>query len=229
MIPAVSPALQTPGARPLIMGVVNVTPDSFSDGGRWFEPAAAIEHGTLLLEQGADLLDIGGESTRPGAARPTEEEELDRVGIELNPGAAALARQNLADNGLAGEILPGDLRDRTLLAGDRFHLVVSNPPYFRAGSGKSGGQARMDETCSVTDLCQAAGRLARTGGRFALVYRPERLAELFAALAAARLEPKRMQLLAYDRRKPPYAVLVEAVKDGGPGLEVLPVHYQMEP
>ena len=150
------------------------------------------------------------------------EEELDRVGIELNPGAAALARQNLADNGLAGEILPGDLRDRTL-------LVVSNPPYFRAGSGKSGGQARMDDTCSVTDLCQAAGRLARTGGRFALVYRPERLAELFAALAAARLEPKRMQLLAYDRRKPPYAVLVEAVKDGGPGLEVLPVHYQMEP
>ena len=79
MIPAVSPALQTPGARPLIMGVVNVTPDSFSDGGRWFEPAAAIEHGALLLEQGADLLDIGGESTRPGAARPTEDEELGRV------------------------------------------------------------------------------------------------------------------------------------------------------
>ena len=130
------------------------------------------------------------------------EGDLDRVGIELNPGAAALARQNLADNGLAGAILPGDLRDRTLLAGDRFHLVVSNPPYFRAGSGKSGGQARMDDTCSVADLCQAAGRLVRTGGRFALVYRPERLAELFAALAAARLEPKRMQLLAYDRRKP---------------------------
>ncbi|MCK0113719.1 dihydropteroate synthase [Ornithinimicrobium sp. F0845] len=61
------------------MGVVNVTPDSFSDGGRWFEPQAAIAHGELLLEQGADLLDIGGESTRPGAARPSEEEELTRV------------------------------------------------------------------------------------------------------------------------------------------------------
>ena len=156
------------------------------------------------------------------------EGDLDRVGIELNPGAAALARQNLADNGLAGEILPGDLRDRTLLAGDRFHLVVSNPPYFRAGSGKSGGQARMDHTCSVAELCQAAGRLARTGGRFALVYRPERLAELFAALKAARWEPKRMQLLAYHRDKAPYAVLVEAVKDGGPGLEILPVHYQTQ-
>ncbi|WP_114907511.1 dihydropteroate synthase [Ornithinimicrobium murale] len=61
------------------MGVVNVTPDSFSDGGRWFEPSAAIEHGNLLLEQGADLLDVGGESTRPGAGRPSEEEELARV------------------------------------------------------------------------------------------------------------------------------------------------------
>jgi len=63
----------------LIMGVVNVTPDSFSDGGRWFEPDAAIAHGLELLEQGADLLDIGGESTRPGAARPSEDEELTRV------------------------------------------------------------------------------------------------------------------------------------------------------
>ena len=71
------------------MGVVNVTPDSFSDGGRWFEPAAAVEHGLLLLEQGADLLDIGGESTRPGAQRPTEREELDRV----IPVVAALAAQ----------------------------------------------------------------------------------------------------------------------------------------
>lgn len=68
-----------PPDPPLIMGVVNVTPDSFSDGGRWFEPRAAIEHGALLLDQGADLLDVGGESTRPGAARPSEREELDRV------------------------------------------------------------------------------------------------------------------------------------------------------
>jgi len=68
-----------PASRPLIMGVVNVTPDSFSDGGRWFEPDAAIAHGLELLEQGADLLDIGGESTRPGAARPSEDEELTRV------------------------------------------------------------------------------------------------------------------------------------------------------
>lgn len=68
-----------PHPRPRLMGVVNVTPDSFSDGGLWFDPDAAISHGLRLLAQGADLLDVGGESTRPGAERPSEEEELRRV------------------------------------------------------------------------------------------------------------------------------------------------------
>ncbi|HEY8820575.1 MAG TPA: dihydropteroate synthase [Dermatophilaceae bacterium] len=63
----------------VVMGVVNVTPDSFSDGGMWFAPHAAIAHGVELLEQGADILDVGGESTRPGAERVSEEEELRRV------------------------------------------------------------------------------------------------------------------------------------------------------
>ena len=62
-----------------MMGVVNVTPDSFSDGGRWHEPEHAIAHGRQLLAEGADLLDVGGESTRPGATRPVVAEELDRV------------------------------------------------------------------------------------------------------------------------------------------------------
>ena len=66
-------------SRPLVMGVVNVTPDSFSDGGLYGTTDAAIRHGFELREQGADLLDIGGESTRPGATRPLVAEELDRV------------------------------------------------------------------------------------------------------------------------------------------------------
>ncbi|MFC7726634.1 dihydropteroate synthase [Nocardioides sp. GCM10028917] len=61
------------------MGIVNVTPDSFSDGGRWDTTEAAVAHGRHLVEQGADVLDIGGESTRPGATRPLVAEELDRV------------------------------------------------------------------------------------------------------------------------------------------------------
>src|SRR6478735_4030685 len=55
------------GARAAVMGIVNVTPDSFSDGGRFLDPDAAIAHGLALVEAGADLLDVGGESTRPGA------------------------------------------------------------------------------------------------------------------------------------------------------------------
>jgi dihydropteroate synthase len=61
------------------MGVVNVTPDSFSDGGRWFGADAAIQHGLELIAQGADIIDVGGESTRPGAQRIPADEELRRV------------------------------------------------------------------------------------------------------------------------------------------------------
>ena len=65
--------------RCLVMGVVNVTPDSFSDGGSWFDPERAIEHGLHLVEEGADIVDVGGESTRPGAQRVSAAEELRRV------------------------------------------------------------------------------------------------------------------------------------------------------
>lgn len=65
--------------RTLVMGVVNVTPDSFSDGGEWFETDAAIAHGLDVLAAGADIIDVGGESTRPGSERPSVAEELRRV------------------------------------------------------------------------------------------------------------------------------------------------------
>jgi dihydropteroate synthase len=63
----------------LVMGIVNVTPDSFSDGGQFLDPQTAVAHACQLVEQGAEILDVGGESTRPGASPVTEEEELRRV------------------------------------------------------------------------------------------------------------------------------------------------------
>ncbi|GGV71028.1 MULTISPECIES: dihydropteroate synthase [Streptomyces] len=74
--------------RCAVMGVVNVTPDSFSDGGRWFDTATAVKRGLDLIAQGADLVDVGGESTRPGAPRVDEAEELRRV-IPVVRGLAA--------------------------------------------------------------------------------------------------------------------------------------------
>ncbi|WEV76741.1 dihydropteroate synthase [Janibacter cremeus] len=76
---------------PVVMGVVNVTPDSFSDGGRWIETDAAIAHGRELVAAGADVIDVGGESTRPGAQRPSAEEERRRV----VPVVEALAREDV--------------------------------------------------------------------------------------------------------------------------------------
>ena len=78
--------------RCLVMGVVNVTPDSFSDGGRWFDAGRAVEHGLRMVEEGADIVDVGGESTQPGAQRVSAEEELRRV----LPVVTELARQGVA-------------------------------------------------------------------------------------------------------------------------------------
>src|SRR5688572_23068225 len=65
--------------RPLLMGIVNVTPDSFSDGGAFYDAERAIKHGLRLIAEGADILDIGGESTRPGAESVETEEEKRRI------------------------------------------------------------------------------------------------------------------------------------------------------
>jgi dihydropteroate synthase len=75
----VTEAAQADVPEPVVMGVVNVTPDSFSDGGAWLDPSAAVAHGHDLARQGADILDIGGESTRPGAEPVGADEELRRV------------------------------------------------------------------------------------------------------------------------------------------------------
>lgn len=109
---------------PLVMGIVNVTPDSFFDGGSFQEPEAAVAHGLELVRQGADLLDVGGESTRPGSAPVPVEEELRRVlpvvtalaaraavPISVDTSKAEVARQCLQ----AGALIVNDV---TALRGD---------------------------------------------------------------------------------------------------------------
>ena len=146
-------------------------------------------------------------------------EGLTLAGAELDPLAARTARDNLAANGLAGEVWEGDLRRAPWPPGS-FDLAVANPPYFPAGSGTSGGPARMELACTLEELCAAAGRLVKNGGRFALCHRPERLSDVICALRACRLEPKRLRLAAHSPAHPPALLLVEAVKGGRPGLRV---------
>jgi dihydropteroate synthase len=107
--------------RPSVMGVLNVTPDSFSDGGLFVDPATAIDHGRQLVEEGAALVDVGGESTRPGAAPVSVEEELERVEpvlkglgglpLSIDTAKAAVARRALE----LGAVLVNDV---TALRGD---------------------------------------------------------------------------------------------------------------
>lgn len=123
--------------RPLMMGVVNVTPDSFSDGGRYLDPEAAVAHALRLVEEGADLLDIGAESTRPGADPVDEAEERRRaipvvaavaksvtVPISIDTSKASVAEAALD----AGAVLVNDV---TALRGDPAMVEV----IARTGAG----------------------------------------------------------------------------------------------
>jgi dihydropteroate synthase len=98
--------LRNPHRPPLVMGVLNVTPDSFSDGGRYADPAAAVAHAKSMFDAGADLLDVGGESTRPGSARTPVEEQISRVLPVI-------------------QILRRDLGDRCLLSIDTTRAAVA--------------------------------------------------------------------------------------------------------
>jgi dihydropteroate synthase len=86
-VPDADRCLYATAMRPLVMGVLNVTPDSFSDGGRYLDPDRAVEHGLAMIAEGADVVDVGGESSRPGATPVAEDEERRRV----VPVVAALA------------------------------------------------------------------------------------------------------------------------------------------
>ena len=96
--------------RCLVMGVLNVTPDSFSDGGRYLDADAAVAHGRRLVREGADLVDVGGESTRPGAVRPSADEELARV----VPVVTALAAEGVA---VSVDTMRAEVADAAVRAG----------------------------------------------------------------------------------------------------------------
>lgn len=175
------------------------------------------------VRRGERVCDLGCGSGALGLLLLGREPTLELTALELDPAAARLAEENFTANGLAARVVRGDLRQiRALLPAGGFHLAVSNPPYFPAGSGASGGPARMEETCTLDELCAAAAWLLKNGGRFALVHRPERLCDLLCTLRAHGLEPKRLQFLRPAAGRPPAAVLLEAKKQGRPGLTVLP-------
>jgi dihydropteroate synthase len=167
-----------PGAdRCLVMGVVNVTPDSFSDGGKWYMADAAIAHGLELIAQGADIVDVGGESTRPGAQRITQEEELRRIGpvvtelvkagvpVSIDTMRAAVAEfaldagANLV-NDVSGGLADPHMPSLVAAAGVSYVVVhwrgYSNDMYARAVYTDVVGEVR-DELSRRVEAAVAAG------------------------------------------------------------------------
>ncbi len=178
--------------------------------------------GFAQVKKGEKVLDLGCGGGVLGLYLLSRQPSLQYSGIDISAEAVALTRENFAANGLQAAIVQGDLRDvKDHFPAGSFDLVVSNPPYFASGSGYSGGRARMEEECTLDDVCAAASRCVKNGGRFALVHRPERLVDLLCTLRQYALEPKRLQFVA-ARDLPPSAVLVECYREGKPGLTVLP-------
>jgi dihydropteroate synthase len=150
--------------RTLVMGVVNVTPDSFSDGGQWFEPEAAIAHGLELLQQGADIVDVGGESTRPGAQRPGESEELRRVlpvvealapegaRISIDTMRSGVARRALAAGASVLNDVSGGLADPDMVSLAAEAGVPFIAMHWRGHSGDMQSRAVYDDV--IAEVCR---------------------------------------------------------------------------
>ena len=116
--------------RPVVMGIVNVTPDSFSDGGDHLDPMLAIERGLMMCEAGAEILDVGGESTRPGAAPVTIEEEQERVlpvieGLAKAGATVSIDTRHAAVMQAAAGAGARIINDVTALTGDQASLATA--------------------------------------------------------------------------------------------------------
>jgi dihydropteroate synthase len=150
--------------RTLVMGVVNVTPDSFSDGGEWFEPDAAIAHGRDVLAAGAHIVDVGGESTRPGAERPSVAEELRRVlpvvralsdegaVVSVDTMRAEVAREAIAAGATLVNDVSGGLADPDMVATVSAAGVPFIAMHWRGHSTEMQSRAVYDDV--VDEVCR---------------------------------------------------------------------------
>ena len=154
------------------------------------------------------------------------ERTINMTGLEIQQDAASLAEETFRLNGLSdrAEVCCGDYRNVVKeLPNGGFDFVISNPPYFAEKQGAMSpklnrAMARAELTSSLTELCHAASKLCRSGGKVFFSFRTDRLAELLNEMVSAHLEPKRLRFIHHNALSAASVVLAEGRKDGKPGL-----------
>ncbi len=150
------------------------------------------------------------------------------TGLEIFPASVDMARRSVALNGLEERIaiVQGDIKEAgSLFAPASFDVITSNPPYMTGQHGLTNpdlekAAARHELLCTLEDVVRAAAKLVRTGGRFYMVHRPFRLAEIIRTLSQYKMEPKRMRMVHPFADREPNMVLIESVRGGRPRMTV---------
>ena len=179
----------------------------------------------ISLPKHAVVADLGSGSGALGLLLCAREPTCRVCGIEIDEESHRIAEQNVEENALRERLTPiwGDVRQiRSLLPAGSADCVISNPPYFPPDSGKVANARRSELTLNLSQLCAAAAWLLPSGGRFALVHRPERLCDIFCTLRENGLEPKRIRFVRHKQTSPICLVLIEARRGGKAGLSFEP-------
>ena len=189
---------------------------------------AVLLTGFAKVREGENVLDLGtGTGIIPILlAAKTKGESFS--GLEISEKSVDMAVRSVALNGIEDRvsIVQGDIKKAgELFAPASFDVVTSNPPYMTENHGLVNqdlekAAARHEIFCTLEDVVSAAARLLKAGGRFYMVHRPFRLAEIIRALSEHRLEPKRMRLVYPYADREPNMVLIEAVRGGRPRMTV---------
>ncbi len=200
------------------------------------EPMGGIRFGTdalllahyMLPHAGKNGLDIGTGSGVIPLLYLSVDKQSRMCGIEIQDEFAICASQNAAQNSLDDRftVIHGDIREyKKHFESGRFDFICSNPPYYKQGSGLKSNVSKKDDAfrendCNLSDVLTAAAWLLKSGGRFYIVYRPERLSELLCQMHSHRIEPKSLTLVIPDSDSKPSLVLVAGRKDGAEGMTV---------
>lgn len=193
------------------------------DPGRFcFGMDAVLLSGFTKVKPGERVVDLGTGTGIIPILLEARTKGASFTGLEIQPESADMARRSVALNGLQDriDIVEGDIKDASKIFGaSSFHVVTTNPPYMTAQHGltnlyEAKTIARHEVLCNLEDIIRESARLLMPGGRFYMVHRPFRLAEIISLMVQYRMEPKRMRLVYPYVDREPNMVLIEGLRGG---------------